>query len=73
MEASLQLQAPVVYTRRQTSQIRSVRLRKEKFPFLYGEAKDDSSATLPVVHPPFHLSYLGSEETGKYEIYEIKG
>ena len=46
---------------------------KRKIPFLYGESKDESSADLPVVYSLFYLSYPGSEETGKYKTYEIKG
>jgi hypothetical protein len=45
---------------------------KRKIPYIYRESKDDSSVTLPVLHSPFHLSYPGSEETNKYETYEIK-
>ena len=70
----LALHASVVYTRKKKlPRFRLYAYTKRKIPFLYRESKDDSSATLPVVHSPFHLSYPGSEETGKYEAYEIKG
>ena len=73
MEVSRQLQASVVYNRKENPMFGLYAYVKRKIPFIYRESKDDSSATLPVVQSPFHLRYSGSEETGKYEEYEIKG
>jgi hypothetical protein len=75
MEVSRQLQASVVYTQiKKHPRFGLYAYMNRKIPFLYRESKDDDpSATLPVVHSPFHLSYPDSEETGKYEAYEIKG
>jgi hypothetical protein len=74
MEVSRQLHTSVVYNRKKKKHLgfRLYAYMRRKIPFLYRESKDDSSATMAVVHSTFHLSYRGSEETGKYKAYEIQ-